>query len=256
MINLIKAELFKLKRNHTFWILMGVVPLVYALYLGADIWRIRDLGLYKIELEEYLTIQTIGLMQTILFFNLIISTLAGFFISTDYTTGVVKNQVLSGNKRSHIYLSKLIVFSLSAVITTVILPVVAIIIGTNIGGYNEIFISSTLIYWLRSFGLYTLIIMAYSSVVMLIATLTRESGKTIIITVVMTIILVTIEIVFVSRYEIVKMMYENSIFYQIYQPFNLVITSNEIGKSIFISLVTFIIMAYCGSMIFKSKEIK
>ena len=45
-----------------------------------------------------------------LIFNLIISTLAGFLL-IDYTTGTIKNQILSGNKRSHIYLAKLIVFS-------------------------------------------------------------------------------------------------------------------------------------------------
>lgn len=72
----------------------------------------------------------------------------------------------------------------------------------------------------------------------------------------MTIILFVIEKTLVLKYEVVRRIYENSIFYQIYQAFNPSITSNEIGTNILISLGTFIIMSYCGSRIFKKQEIK
>lgn len=256
MINLIRAELFKLKRNHTFWILMGVVPVIYAIYMGGDFWRINDMGIYNLELEEYINMSTMGLMKQSLGFNLIISTLAAFFINADYTTGIIKNEVLSGNKRSHIYMAKLIIFSLASVTNAVILPVITIVLGTFILGHKEIYTSETIIYWMRAFGLYTFIIISYSSIITLIATLTKESGKTIIITVVMSIVLSVIEILLVPELEIVKMIYENSIFYQAYQAFNPIITSNEIGKNIFISLVTFMMATYLGSMIFRKEEIK
>ena len=45
MINLIKAELFKLKRNRTFWVLMGVVTFIYGLanYLVIiDWWKMHN----------------------------------------------------------------------------------------------------------------------------------------------------------------------------------------------------------------------
>ena len=46
MINLIKAELFKLKRNNTFWVLMGIVTAFYALanYLVIiDWWQMNNM---------------------------------------------------------------------------------------------------------------------------------------------------------------------------------------------------------------------
>jgi ABC-2 type transport system permease protein len=256
MINLIKAELFKLKRNNTFWVLMGVVTVFFALanYLVIiDWWQMHNTGFYNIGLKEY---NAMDMVKLPLIFNLIISTLAGFFINIDYTTGTIKNQILSGNKRSHIYLAKLIVFSLGAVITAVILPLITVIIETILLGRSEIYTGTTVMYLLRAFSLYTLIIIAYSSIIMLIASLTKESGKTIIITIIMTIILFVIEKTLVLKYEVVRRIYENSIFYQIYQAFNPSITSNEIGTNILISLGTFIIMSYCGSRIFKKQEIK
>ena len=256
MINLIKAELFKLKRNRTFWVLMGVVTFIYGLanYLVIiDWWKMHNTGFYNIGLKEYNAMEMVKLP---LIFNLIISTLAGFFINIDYTTGTIKNQILSGNERSHIYLAKLIVFSLGSVITAVILPLMTVVLETIFLGHSDIYTSETVMYLLRAFSLYTLIIIAYSSIIMLIASITKESGRTIIITIIMTIILFIIDKALIFKYEIVRTIYENTIFFQIYQAFNSSITSNEIGKNILISLATFTVISFCGSRIFKKQEIK
>ena len=255
MINLIKAELFKLKRNHTFWVLIGVVTTFYALinYLVIIDWWNMSTGFNDIGLKEFNALET---MKTPIVFNLSISTLAGFFINSDYTNGTIKNQVLSGNKRSHIYLSKLIVFSLGVVVISVILPLITAVLETFLLGHSAIYNFSTVNYLIRSFSLYTIITIAYSAIIMFISSLTRESGKTIIITTVMTIVLFIIEKLLVPMNEIVRVIYENSIFYQIYQAFNPVLTVNEITKNIFISIVTLVIMTVCGIMIFKRKEIK
>lgn len=84
MINLIKAELFKLKRNHTFWVLIGVVAFVYALanYLVIiDWWQMNNTVFLNVGLKEY---NAMEMMKLPLVFNLIISTFAGFFINADY----------------------------------------------------------------------------------------------------------------------------------------------------------------------------
>lgn len=256
MINLIKAELFKLKRNHTFWVLMGVVTAVYTLANYLVIigwWRLNNKVFEGVGLKEY---NAMTMMAVPIIFNLIISTLAGCFINADYATSTIKNQILSGNKRSHIYLAKLIVFSLGSVITAVILPIVSAICTTLLLGYSKIYTGMAVMYLLRVFSLYTLIIIAYSSIIMLIASLTKESGKTIIITIIATVILFAIEKLLVPNSEIVKVIYENSIFYQIYEAFSPIVTFNKIGKNILISAATFIIITYLGSMIFKRKEIK
>lgn len=256
MVNLIRAELFKLKRNHTFLVLIGVIAAFYGLanYLVIiDWWNMNNTGFTNVGLKEF---NALEMMKMPIIFNLGISTLAGFFINCEYTNGTVKNQVLSGNKRSNIYLSKLIVFSLGVVVISVILPVVTAILEIILLGHSEIYTHSTVTYLIRSFSLYTIIIIAYSAIIMFIASLTRESGKTIIITIFMTFILLIIEELLVIKYEIIRVIYENSIFYQIYQAFNPAITTNEITKLIFISIITLCIITYFGIRIFKRKEIK
>lgn len=131
-----------------------------------------------------------------------------------------------------------------------------VVLETIFLGHSDIYTSETVMYLLRAFSLYTLIIIAYSSIIMLIASITKESGRTIIITIIMTIILFIIDKALIFKYEIVRTIYENTIFYQIYQAFNSSITSDEIGKNILISLATFIVISFCGSRIFKKQEIK
>src|SRR5699024_11601706 len=84
-----------------------------------------------------------------LFFNLMIGTLAAFYISTDFgPSGVIKNQIISGKNRKLIYFAKYIVYSAAAVVIAVLIPAVTGIILNIILGNGGIFPFETITYLL------------------------------------------------------------------------------------------------------------
>lgn len=120
MTNQIKAELFKLQRNKTFWVLVLTAAALSALLhflVITDWWQVYDTPFDSAGISEMNGISTFTIP---LFFNLLISTLAGFFVSTEFSqSSVIKNQIISGSKRSHIFISKYLIFTLGSIVITI-----------------------------------------------------------------------------------------------------------------------------------------
>src|SRR5699024_11480240 len=157
MGNLIKSELFKLQRNKTFWVLLftttGVSALLHYLII-IDWWQVFGTSFDSVGLSELNALSTFTLP---LLFNLIVSTLAGFFVSVEFShSGVIKNQVISGNKRSHIFMSKFLVFSLGSIILTILTPLVTVILEIILLCHEIILSLSNIKYLGTSFDLYIL----------------------------------------------------------------------------------------------------
>lgn len=255
MSNLFKAELFKLKRNKSFWVLCltitGLSALLHYLII-IDWWQTSGSAFDKVGLSELNALSTFTVP---LLFNLIVSSLAGFFISTEFSqSGVIKNQVISGNKRSHIFMVKYLVFSLGAIVVAILIPLVTGIIEVIILGHGEILSFPNMLYLGRVLGLFTLQFLGYTAIIMLLAIITEDSGKTIIFSVLFTIVMYVVEKLPKSTF--INMVYENSIFHQFSEVFKYSMTNGEIIKSIIIALVTIIIITMCGVFVFKRKELK
>lgn len=253
--NLIKAELFKLQRNKTFWVLLftitGLSALLHYLII-IDWWQVFGTSFDSAGLSELNAVSTFTLP---LLFNLIVSTLAGFFISIEFShSGVIKNQVISGNKRSHIFMAKFLVFSLGSIIVTILTPLVTGIIEVILLGYGDILSLSNIKYLGTAFALFTLQFLGYTAIIILIAILTEDSGKTIIFSILFTTVMFAIEKL--PKSSFINMIYENSIFHQFSEVFKFSMTNGEIIKSILIALVTVIIIILCGVFVFNRKEIK
>jgi len=255
MRNLIKAELFKLQRNKTFWVLCLTITglsalLHYLIIIGW--WQTSESAFDKVGLSELNALSTFTLP---LLFNLIVSSLAGFFISIEFSqSGVIKNQVISGSKRSHILMAKFLVFSLGAIIVTIVIPLVTGIIEVILLGHGDILSSPNMLYLGRVLGLFILQFLGYTAFIMLLAIITEDSGKTIIFSVLFTIMMYAAEKL--PKSPFINMLYENSIFHQFSSVFKYKITNDEIMQSILIALVTLFIITICGVFVFKRKEIK
>src|SRR5690606_14361265 len=105
-----------------------------------------------------------------LFFNLFISTLAGFFLSIDFSySSVIKNQIISGSKRSHIFLSKYFVFTIGSIVITILIPILTGLIEILLFGHGEILTISSMLYLGRSFGLFALQFLGYTAIIILFA---------------------------------------------------------------------------------------
>ncbi|WP_102272849.1 ABC transporter permease [Cytobacillus massiliigabonensis] len=255
MTNLIKAEIYKLSRNKTFCVLIvsviGLSTLLHCLIL-MDWWLLSGTEFDKAGLSEFNALSPFTIP---LFFNLIVSTLAGFYISTEFShSGVIKNQMLSGNKRKNIFMAKFLVFTLGAFIVTILIPLVTAIIIAILFGQGEILNLTNLIYIGRAYGLFALQFLSFTAIVVLIAITTEDSGKTIIFTLLLTIVMFAVEKLITAPF--INMLYENTFFYQFSAVFKHTMTSGDIIKSIFIGVVSLIIILLCGVFMINRKEIK
>ncbi|GAB3042897.1 ABC transporter permease [Virgibacillus ainsalahensis] len=255
MSNQIKAEWFKLQRNKTFWVLLlistGLSALLHYLVI-IDWWQMSGTAFDSAGLSELNAVSTFTIP---LFFNLIVSTLAGFFISNEFSqSGVIKNQIISGSKRSHIFISKYLVFTIGSIIVTILIPLMTAIIEVILLGHGDILTVSSMLYLGRAFGLFTLQFLGYTVIILLIAIITEDSGKTIILSILFTIVMYAVEKLPTSPF--ISILYEHSIFQQFSEVFQFTMTNGGILKSILIALVTFIILILCGIFVFNKKEMK
>lgn len=255
MNNLLMAEFYKLKRNKAFWVILlfviGLSVLLHYLII-IDWWQMHCTAFELVGLGKMNALATFTVP---LFFNLIVSTVAGFFISTEFTqNGTIKNQIISGHQRSHIFLAKYLVFSIAAILLTVLIPLVIVIIEMVFMGYGDVLTMSQFAFIGRVYALFILQFLAYTAIIVLIAILTEDSGKTIIFSILLTIIMFVIE-KFPTASWITKI-YEYTIFYQFSAIFAVDISVGDVMKSVLIALITLSVMLMFGVYLFKRKEIK
>ncbi len=256
MTNLLRAELFKLQRNKSFWVLIGTITglstLLHFLII-TDWWMVSETPFDLAGLSEFNALFTFAVP---LFFNLIVSTLAGFYISTEFSqSGVIKNQLISGHKRTHIFMAKFLVFSFGAGIVTIVIPLVTAVILVILFGQGDLFTFANLMYLARGYSLFTLQFLGYTAIIMLIAIVTEDSGKSIIFPIIFTIVMDVVR-VFSGSSAFIAKFYENTIFYQFSYVFKYTMTNSEIIHSLLIGGVTMILFILCGVFVFNRKEIK
>lgn len=256
MNNLLRAEWYKLQRNKIFTVLLvsiaGLSALLHYLII-IDWWQMNDTVFDRVGLGSLDALLTFTVP---LFFNLIVSTLAGFFIATEFSnSGVIKNQIISGHHRSHVYVAKYVVFSFAAIVVTCLVPLFTGLIEVVVLGQSERIDLSHFLYLGRAYGLFIIHFLGYSAIIMLLAIVTEDSGKTIILSVLMTIAIELMRL-FSSSSRFVTFIYEHTIFSQFSYVFHEGMSIDEIVQSIIVGGITIIVMISCGILLFNRKEIK
>lgn len=198
---------------------------------------------------------SLALATTPFYFMLYLSTLAGFFVANDFAIGVVKNIVMSGNRRSHIFVSKLTILALGSIVLALACPLFVIIGGKLLFGFGELTEPSALGYLARALGLFLIHMIALVTLLMLIALLVEDSGKTIIISVVIA-LLISVAEVLRPLPGALETLYRFSIFHHLLDSFRIRMTPVDVIQSLSVGLGTILIMVFCGNAVFKRKEIK
>jgi ABC-2 type transport system permease protein len=237
-----------------FWTLTIIVTVVFALLhylITIGWWKLNnsftDVGM---ELFSSLTITV-----SPIYFMLFLSTLAGFFVANDFTIGVVKNIVMSGNRRSHIFLAKLLIFMLGSIILTVACPLLVTIGGKLLFGFGEMTDTAALGYFARSMGLFLFHLMGLVALLMLIALLVEDSGKTIIISIVIA-LLISVADVMRPLPGFLETLYQYSIFHHLTDSFRFTMTDSDVIQSLLVALCTILVLVFCGNAVFQRKEVK
>lgn len=255
MNNLIRAEIFKLRRNKAFWAIFaaiaGLSTLMHLLII-TDWWYMSGTVFDEAGMSE---LNALSVYIVPLFFNLIVSTLAGYFISNEYSqTSVIKNQIISGNNRTYIFLAKYIVFTLAAIVVTIVIPFAIGAMIVLLAGDGGIFTDQSLLYLGRSYALFFLHFLSFTAIVMIISVITEDSGRTILYTLFLSIAMFVLEqLVTVMP---IRTIYEKTMFYHFDLSFNYSLTSAEVITSMLIGIISLIVLLFVGTLIFRRKEIK
>ena len=249
MGNLFKSELYKLKKDRSFLlltILLVIVSICYPLLIVFD----EGAGLIKIS-DFYQSTVLNGNNYVI---KLAPCILAGFFISNEYSIGTMKNIGASGNSRFRIYFAKLMVFSIGAIIISLILPIVMTGVSALYSGFHDM---PELGYFVKTIGLTILYAASFSSLMALLATILTESGKAIAFMLLFFLLFDGILYGLSTLIPIFELVLKYSIFDLLLKIVNVATFMNGgMNKMIIVPIITYGIFGLLGSLIFIKKEIK
>jgi ABC-2 type transport system permease protein len=249
MGNLLRTEWYKLKKDRSFrflsWMLLALAVLFPLIEFdnGAS-------GLPAV--SDYYKESILGPHANIV--KLIPSILAGFFITSEYSMGTMKSIVSSGKSRLSIYSAKLLVFSIGAVIISLILPVVMTGTSAVYFGFDSM---PEISYYLQTIGLIVLYGAAFASIMAIFSILFTDSGKTIGFLLMFFIFADWPLQVLAAKVPFFEPILNHSVFKLIYD-ISIVETlnSNDMVFMVVIPVLTFLLFWGIGVFIFTRKEIK
>ncbi|MBW7477138.1 ABC transporter permease [Paenibacillus oenotherae] len=253
MDNLIQSELFKLRKNRSFWTLIFIIMGLAAAFVVLSYIDSRMDQEAEVKGIDYFMNTIIGNNYMIKFS---LPILAGFFIASEYSTGVMKTIASSGNSRLRIYMAKLFVLSFGGIVISLVLPFTLLTIGTLLSGFGELPDGSSLAYVLRVTGLTFLYAIAFASIVAVFSTIFAESGKTIGMGLVFFMFIDTILFLLGNFAPFVRTIDDNMVFKLSQEIDALNMDNGMLFKLIAVPVITYIVLGSLGAWIYTKKEIK
>lgn len=254
MNNLVRAEIYKLNRNKVLWVLIGTVAGLSSLLhflVVTDWWMMFGTAFDSVGLSE---LNALSPFTVPLFFNLIVGTFGAYYIATDFSQNrTIKNQIISGNRRTRIFMARYLVFSFVSIFITIVIPLLTAIIIIIFFGQGDIFTSSNIIYLGKAYGLFAMHFLSFTAMVFLIALFTEDSGKTILFTLLISAVVFAIEKLITA--PIITILYENTFFNQFGEAFQVTMSGGELVKSICIGVGSLLVIVLAGVAVFNRKEI-
>ncbi|GEC87768.1 ABC transporter permease [Brevibacillus brevis] len=253
MYNLIKSEWYKLRKDRSFRTLamiMVELSIFWPLYWHFDN-RLDGDPLFT-GLESFQR----ALSGNTLIIKVSLCILAGFFISSEYSTGVMKNMATSGNSRMKIFTAKLCVYSWGVILLSLLFPVFNMVISTILSGFGAIDNQSAALLVLRSMLFTILFSASFASVAALFAITFTTSGKTISTSI---IFFLSIDVIFTSIGEylpIFETAYEYSVFTLVGDIGSTSPSNTELWRLTVVPILTFFGCGLAGCWVYKRKEIK
>lgn len=242
MINLLKTDLYKLRKSTLFYGLV-IFMVIVALAMTAINSSLDMQGKDALSFSIQFTQMMVG----------IIPLTFGISIVKDFTSGYIKDSVAYGYSRTKIFLSNIITFTIGLVIILLIFPVVCTLIITVINGYGEVVTIDLAMKLLRMLLLMILVIVAIATIAALIAFVTRSNAIVLLSIMVINFI---VQAGSIATNKVIKDIYENMIFYQI----NLIslpdISSSQIIKVVMVSVLTMLASILVGVYLFEKTDIK
>lgn len=245
MGNLIRAEWFKLRWNRSFWLLSGLILLASVLIPTLE----RSVSFWR-ELAAQGQVFALAMdFNNRSFIKLAPAVLAGFFISSEYALGTMKNIVASGHSRLRIYMAKLVVFAVGTMLLALMHPIVTTLTVSLLLGDN---VFPPLAEAVSGLGFLLLYAAAFAAIVAAFAILFANSG-----------IAVTFLVLFflansiLANFPVLRELYDYSVFQYVFElGQGRSLSGVEHIRMLLIPVVTIISFGLLGAWLFQRKEIK
>ncbi|MHA7964896.1 ABC transporter permease [Paenibacillus sp. CAU 1782] len=250
MYNLIMVEWFKLRKNRSFWTMLAILAILSLAYPLLYYFDSEGPGYTGVEfLLAFLPSNAYAI-------KIGVAVLAGFFISNEYATGVMKTIASSGNTRGRLYSAKLIMFSVGAMALSITFPIVSTVEVSLLSGFGQLPGGSDLFYLLRILTLTLLYTSAFAAIGALFAVLMTDGGKTIGVSV---LFFLGIDVALAgigSKVAFVETIYQYSIFKLFGDIPLLDVESGEWLALLLVPLATIVVSGFLGNLVFRKKDIK
>lgn len=244
MLNLLKAEFYKLKTSKTFYLiaaLMVVQSILCPIFFSGSMTG-KEVLQRVLEAQEFFSL------------IIVIGVFAACFIADEFTSGCIKSLISYGHRRRYIIISKSIVFYVGIIIISLIAPLLITIINTVMNGYGEVFTIDSLRFILMRVIPMLFIYIGISSIVLLAAFISRNTG----ITVGVGAFIDTINRLlrgFSFKNNTVKLIHDNTIFGQSLLMQGSNITFSQVLKVVMIAIVTIILSTLIAIYVFNKSDV-
>lgn len=196
MLNLLRVESYKMRKNKVFWVLTNLIVAVAC--ISVILFFLEEKGVIKAVEDEGFTLMEIQTeemvfipLSGIAFFMdntpewtitiLLISVLGAFMISTENSSGTIKNLASIGYGRPQIYLAKLTVFLIGTILLHLLISVAFGFFGTVFFGIGEIPPIEEIVHMGKIGLLSSVYLLAFSAITMFFAMIVRGSGMAILV---------------------------------------------------------------------------
>lgn len=177
MLNLIRADFYKLFRTKAFYI-CGVLAAIFSCLLGAVMinYTISQFGGISAKSLGYDAVYalTVGISWANLFTTIMIS----MFIPNEFSYGTIKNIASKGVSRANIYLSKIILAISVSAIYILVCAITSFTIGSIMWGAGDL-TREVYLDVFRMLGLFWLVESAIQCIVVMMGFFIRQTGGTV-----------------------------------------------------------------------------
>ncbi|GGD84506.1 ABC transporter permease [Paenibacillus nasutitermitis] len=253
MSNLILAELYKLRKDRSFRMLIYLVLLIAAAYPIINYIDNQYDGDAAVSGAEFF-LSSVDANVYIIKFGL--SILAGFFISSEYSTGVMKTIASSGSSRSRIFSAKLIGFTAGSMILSLVFPVVSTLVASLLSSFGELPVDNAAGFLLRTLGLTLLYAAGFAAIAAFFSTIFTDSGKTIGFLLIFFIMIDSILVGLGSFMPFFMDVYDHSVFKLMLDIVKPQLEGRELVNILLTPVLTMIVMGILGVLVYRRKEIK
>jgi ABC-2 type transport system permease protein len=252
MINLLRAELFKLQKDRVFRTLLLMLVVAAIGYVLLTYYDDISGGTTTTGVEFLLE----AIAGNTYIMKLGVSILAGFFIASEYSTGVMKTIASSGNSRGRLFAAKLVGFSIGGMMIALIFPALATLTGSLLSGFGQLPDGASASFIVRVFGLTLLYAVGFSIIAALFATLLPESGKVIGFSIIFFLMIDSLWAAIGSHIPLFMTMYKYSIFGMLGHIVDIRLEGGQMATIWLVPLLTIGLVGLLGYAAYRRKEIK